>query len=198
MARPRSFDERAVLTIARDRFRATGYAATSIDDVAAAVGLGKGSLYGAFGDKYQLFRRVFDDYCADMGTMAHALFTGPDDGALDRLRTGIRAVVAAMTEGEVSGGCLLARGIAELGDRDPEIGARALEAFEMLESLLAGCIEQAQRTGDLDADADPKALAGMLFAVMRGVESLARAGLSQDQLYARLDTAVAMLPRPTR
>lgn len=195
MARPRSFDEQAVLSIARDRFRATGYAATSIDDVAIAVGLGKGSLYGAFGDKYQLFRRVFDDYCAELGTTAHAVFTGPDAGALDRLRTGIRAVVAAMTNGEVSGGCLLARGITELGDREPEINARALEAFEMLESLLAGCLEQARRTGDIAADADPKALAGMLLAVLRGLEALARAGMSQRELYARLDTAVAMLPR---
>jgi AcrR family transcriptional regulator len=66
VARPRSFDEAQVLRTARERFSSTGYAATSIDEVAAATGLGKGSLYGAFGDKHQLFLRVFDGYCADV------------------------------------------------------------------------------------------------------------------------------------
>jgi TetR/AcrR family transcriptional repressor of nem operon len=35
-----------------------------VDDIATATGLGKGSLYGAFGDKHQLFLRTFDDHCA--------------------------------------------------------------------------------------------------------------------------------------
>jgi AcrR family transcriptional regulator len=56
MARPRGFDEKQVLQAARDEFWSCGYAATSIDDVAALTGLGKGSLYGAFGDKHALFR----------------------------------------------------------------------------------------------------------------------------------------------
>src|ERR1700694_6107279 len=65
MARPRGFDEMQVLQAARDEFWSCGYAATSIDGVAAVTGLGKGSLYGAFGDKHALFLRVFDDYCTD-------------------------------------------------------------------------------------------------------------------------------------
>ena len=70
MARPRSFDEAAVLRAARDKFWSSGYAGTKVDDIAAATGLGKGSLYGAFGDKHALFLRVYDDYCteADEGT----------------------------------------------------------------------------------------------------------------------------------
>ena len=48
------------------RCRVTGFAGTSIDEVAAATGLGKGSLYGAFGDKRQLDLRVFDRYCTEV------------------------------------------------------------------------------------------------------------------------------------
>jgi hypothetical protein len=51
----RSFDEGEVLRVVRDQFWSTGYAAARVDDIAAATGLGKGSLYGAFGDKHQLF-----------------------------------------------------------------------------------------------------------------------------------------------
>jgi AcrR family transcriptional regulator len=54
-ARPRGFDETTVLRRARDRFWSTGFAGASVDQIAAATGLGKGSLYGAFGDKRQLY-----------------------------------------------------------------------------------------------------------------------------------------------
>ena len=65
MARPRKFDEGAVVGAAREQFWDGGYAATSVDDLTAATGLGKGSLYGAFGDKHALFLRALDDYCVD-------------------------------------------------------------------------------------------------------------------------------------
>ncbi|GMA85693.1 hypothetical protein GCM10025868_09430 [Angustibacter aerolatus] len=51
MGRPRQFDEDGVLRTAREQFWATGYAGTSMETIAAATGLGKGSLYGAFGGK---------------------------------------------------------------------------------------------------------------------------------------------------
>ena len=65
MPRPRNFDEDTVVAAARDRFWGGGYAATSVDDLTAATGLGKGSLYGAFGDKHGLFVRALDGYCVD-------------------------------------------------------------------------------------------------------------------------------------
>ena len=67
MPRPREFDESDVVAAARDEFWSRGYAATSVDDLTAVTGLGKGSLYGAFGDKHGLFLRALDDY---IGTVA--------------------------------------------------------------------------------------------------------------------------------
>ncbi|WAC99385.1 TetR/AcrR family transcriptional regulator [Streptomyces sp. NA13] len=55
-----------------------------MDDIAAATGLGKGSLYGAFGDKTKLFHRVFDDWCARIVEVAGGpLAGGPDAGGPD-------------------------------------------------------------------------------------------------------------------
>lgn len=62
MPRPREFDENRVLLAIRDEFWDKGYAATSMDDLLRVSGLGKGSLYGAFGDKRSLFLRVLRDY----------------------------------------------------------------------------------------------------------------------------------------
>jgi TetR/AcrR family transcriptional repressor of nem operon len=91
MARPREFDEEDVVLAARERFWSTGYAATTLDDVLAATGLGKGSLYGAFGDKHQLFLRVFDDYCAGLVDAVRRSLQGPDAGAYERVRSHVRA-----------------------------------------------------------------------------------------------------------
>ena len=62
MPRPRMFNETDVVAAARDEFWTRGYAATSVDDLTNVTGLGKGSLYGAFGDKHGLFLRALDDY----------------------------------------------------------------------------------------------------------------------------------------
>ena len=62
MPRPREFDEADVVAAARDEFWTRGYVATSVDDLTTVTGLGKGSLYGAFGDKHGLFLRALDDY----------------------------------------------------------------------------------------------------------------------------------------
>src|SRR5262245_40801913 len=95
MPRPREFDEDSVLGAARDLFWSTGYAGTSMDGIAGVTGLGKGSLYGAFGGKRELFHRVFDDYCAQSVAGVRRGLDGPDDEAFARLAAHVRAVAAA-------------------------------------------------------------------------------------------------------
>lgn len=55
MGRTRSFDEATVVAHAARQFRATGYEATSLDDLLSVTGLHRGSLYQAFGSKRGLF-----------------------------------------------------------------------------------------------------------------------------------------------
>ena len=62
LARPREFDEGAVLEAAMQRFWQTGYSATSTRDLGAVMGLAPASLYNAFGDKRTLFARCLDHY----------------------------------------------------------------------------------------------------------------------------------------
>ncbi len=62
MARPREFDEEAVLLLAVERFWEHGYEATSIRDLAEVMGLTSASICNAFGDKRSLYRRALDYY----------------------------------------------------------------------------------------------------------------------------------------
>jgi AcrR family transcriptional regulator len=194
MARPRSFDEGEVLRTARDQFWSTGYAATRVDGIAAATGLGKGSLYGAFGDKHHLFLRTFDDHCAGMVEAVHRALDGPDDRAYERLRAHVLAVANATAADVCLRGCLLAKVTAELSGQDPAVAATARRTFAAIQELLSSCIAGAQRAGDIKQDADPTQLAALLLAVLRGIEALGKGGSSPDSLRAIADTAVALLP----
>ena len=192
MARPRKFDEQDVLVAARRQFNETGYHGTSVDDLSRVTGLSKGSLYGAFGDKETLFRRVFEEYCADSEQGAAALLEGPDDQALDRLRDWLRAP-AGPTDRL---GCLLAKATAELAWENDAIATRSLAAHEMLLGVCRQLVERAQRAGHLDPAADPEVLGGLILTTHRGLEALAKAGVDAETRNRIADAAIDTIALP--
>ncbi len=91
MARPRSFDPDEALDLARDVFWRKGLQGTSLDDITAATGLAKPSLYAAFGDKNALFLKVLDRYHERIVANAErVLKPGPSArDAIERWLTGL-------------------------------------------------------------------------------------------------------------
>src|ERR1700754_5105772 len=120
MARPRKFDETEVVAAARDEFWTRGSAGTSVDDLTAATGLGRGSLYGAFGDKHDLFLRALDDYSASVMAAVTADLRDADASGYEGL---VRHIRNAANTGAVDArrGCLVAKSAAELGSTDKEV-----------------------------------------------------------------------------
>ncbi len=196
MARPREFDEDTVVAAARDRFWDAGYAATSLSDLTAATGLGKASLYGAFGDKHALYLRVFDDYVTSAVQGVRDELEGDDAGALERIRAHLLGNARASASNPR--GCLLARGTSELAGRDEDVATRSKHAFRQLGSAYASAVEAAQRAGDIDPAADPRVLGDLLLAIHRGTEALGRGGAGAPALQALVEAALAGLPRPAR
>ncbi|MEV0297552.1 TetR/AcrR family transcriptional regulator [Nocardia sp. NPDC050710] len=197
MPRPRAFDERQVLERAREQFWATGFAGTRMDDIAQATGLGKGSLYGAFGDKGKLFHRVFGDWCTAVVEVAEGrLAGGPDAEALARLSGYVHLMAENTASDTERRGCLLAKGAAELAQHDPTVAGRSAETMTALLILLRTEISAAQRHGAIDSAADPERLAALLLTVVRGIEAVGKAGLDPETLRNIADTALAVLPMP--
>jgi TetR/AcrR family transcriptional regulator, transcriptional repressor for nem operon len=191
MARPRTFDESEVLRRAREPFWDHGYAATSVEQLTAATGLQRSSLYGAFGDKHGLFLRAFDQYCSeDMAAIREEL-AGDDAGALRRLRRHLRS----KTDDPAASrrGCMLAKASAELAGEDPEVARVAADAYATYEAALTDCFRGAQAAGDVRADIDPAEGGALLLATLRGIEALGRAGHSKRALRAIADTSLASL-----
>lgn len=184
-----------MLNAARDQFWTTGFAGTSMDAIAAATGLGKGSLYGAFGGKRQLFHRVFGDYCDAAICSTNSRLDGDDEQAFERLTAYLLDHAAACAEPSHRG-CLLAKGTAELAEHDEVVSARSLKTFEGIQQAITADVEACQRNGDIDPAADARQLAGLLLTVHRGLEALGKAGTDQSTLRSIAEAALAHLPRP--
>ena len=197
MARPRGFDEEEVLRAARDAFWQRGYAATSTADLLEATGLGKSSLYAAFGDKRSLFLRILDGYDADALEGVRSVLAGPDEGAVDRLRAFLHSAAGTgrAAKATAARGCLLARSTAESGPEDDDVRERAQRTYGTMEELLEEAVRQAQRAGELSVDSDPAAQARLLLATHRGLEALGRSGTPPSTLREIGDSVIDAMPR---
>jgi AcrR family transcriptional regulator len=204
MARPRSFDRDHVLHAAERQFRTTGYNGTSVDDISAATGLGRGSLYATFDGKRGVLLQAMAGYFARLGQGAPKALAGPDEGALERLHGYLlRAVNGVPLAADVppaddraAAACFAAKMALEIGASDPEVKRLANDCFSVVATAVAECVRAAQRNGDIDPDADPDDLAYLLLTIIRGTDVVGAYGLGPAQLASVAESAFAMLPRP--
>jgi TetR/AcrR family transcriptional repressor of nem operon len=194
MPRPRKFAEAEVIAAARDQFWKEGYAATSLDDLTAATGLGRGSFYGAFGDKHALFIRVLTAYCEEQALAVRAALKG-SGSPCRRLVKFIRQAGVAVAEDTDRRGCLMAKSAAELAATDTEVAQIVKKTIDSLHASIRSCIEEGQFAGELDPTADATALAGTILALVRGLEALGKAGASPELVTSSADELVRLLPR---
>jgi TetR/AcrR family transcriptional repressor of nem operon len=194
MPRPRKFDEADVVAAARDEFWTRGYAATSVDDLTYVTGLGKGSLYGAFGDKRGLFLRALDDYIGTAMDGVRTQLRDPAHSAYDRLTRHLRAQARAVAADKARRGCMMAKSAAELGATDAAVERAVEHAYAEWHAELVECIKEAQRDGAIDKKQNPRALATTLLAFMRGQEALHKGGARPAQLRAAADEMISLIP----
>lgn len=198
MARPREFDEDRVALAIRDEFWDKGYAATSMDDLRRVSGLGKGSLYGAFGDKRSLFLRVLRDYDDANLLMLRERLTSASRG-IDLVREFVLGPTIDRTGAVARRGCLLANSNAELATSTPDVAAEARRSYDAITTILTTALVRAQHEGDLDPETDPAQTARAALAAQLGIIALGRTGIDIDALTATAQSALArLLPTPTQ
>lgn len=196
MPRPRQFDEQRVLAAVQAAFWDNGYAGTSLEDLLAATGLGKGSLYGAFGDKQSLFLRVLREYDEANDRMLRAWLEGADRG-VDVVRDFVLAAVGDPSGAGARRGCLLANTLMELAVSAPEVAAEARRSYDATTAVLAESIRRAQREDDVTSRIDPVQTAQAVLAGQLGLIVLGRTGRDPVLLQAVAGTLLAtLLPAP--
>ncbi|WP_345653869.1 TetR/AcrR family transcriptional regulator [Streptomyces siamensis] len=190
MARSREFDVDQAVERAMELFWGRGYAATSLQDLTAELGIGSGSLYAAFGSKEQLYARALERYCsAYAGALIAELESARD------VRSALRAALIAMVEADVhdpSRGCFLVNAVTER-PADPATAERATATLHLVEGTIAGALERAQARGDLPADKDTAGLARFLTTFVQGLRVMGKARADRAFLESAVSHALSVL-----
>jgi TetR/AcrR family transcriptional regulator, transcriptional repressor for nem operon len=197
MARPREFDEQAVLDAALARFWSRGYEATSTRDLAESMGITGASLYNAFGDKRGLYQRVLEHYIEI--SLAERLRRYAPLAPRVALETFFREIVERSMADPQHKGCLLVNSALELSPHDPQLQRVVAEVFERIESYFLGCIKAGQSDHTISRNRPARDLARLLLSVLLGVRVLARSRPERALLEGAVRSALAcLLPGPAR
>jgi TetR/AcrR family transcriptional regulator, copper-responsive repressor len=191
--RPRAYEPEVALGKALDLFRKGGFAATSLDDLSAATGMNRPSLYGAFGDKRELYIKSYARYRADARKSMVEIFRGemPIRERLKRIyAAALDIYLADVSEPQ---GCFTVMTAASEAVADPEIRAMVLDGFAELDKAFASCFRRAKENGELPVSADPVVLAQLASATIHTIAIRARARVPRKELEAIVRGAVDVM-----
>jgi AcrR family transcriptional regulator len=192
MARPREFDSPAVLDAALEVFWEKGYEATTTQDLCERTGLGRGSLYNAFGSKHGLYEQAIRRYAETKATRQLEVLA--DSGSVrERLRDLMLGVIEADLADPGRRGCLALNAATETSGRTGEVAGLVHQQFADLEEALAQLIAIGQRTGELSTDRPPLQAARAFQSAYYGLRVLAKVTSDKRALVDAVDGSIAAL-----
>lgn len=191
MARPREFDEEAVLDAAVRCFWSRGYEATSVRDLIESTGLTGASIYNAFGDKRAFYRKALAHYV--------------QESIADRIRrcegmaprAAIGAFFAEILNRSLSDrdhkGCMLVNAALEVAPHDAEFREDVASVLTQLQAFFLKCVAAGQADGTITTSLSAEDLARHLLGVLMGVRVLARVRPERAVLEGVISCAFALL-----
>jgi len=196
--RPRQYDPDRALADAAAMFWRNGYGGTSLDDLVAATGMNRPSLYAAFGDKSDLYLKTLERYQRKSRTKTLELLADKPslrvfltrfyDGALEIYRAG----------GVDARGCYSISTAPAQATVDPAVREFLDESIRGTDAFLTGVIGKARERSEIAASADPAALAQIATATLHTIAVRSRVGASRKQLKALAAAAIDLICGPER
>lgn len=189
--RPRAYDPQVALARAADTFWKAGYAGTSLDDLAAATGMNRPSLYAAFGDKHDLYLKTLELYREESRALSRAALADHPT-----LRVFLKRFYGKALDLYLEGG---ARGCYSIGTAATEAAVDAqvreflAKSMHGTDAFLKDQITKAQELGEIAVDADPTALGYLATATLHTLALRSRAGLPREELDALADAAIGVI-----
>lgn len=201
MSRPKEFDREAALDRAMGAFWTNGYAATSIEDLVARMGIQRGSLYATFGDKRSLFLSALDRYQRVVTRELFEALEAPGSG-LEAIRRFFRLRVERSLDRSRPAGCLVTNSAVELSRHDRGAAAKVGGSLAGLEAAFLRALERARAQSELAATGDMRALARFLTSSAQGLSVMAKAfperAVLEDVVTVVLAALEAGRPGPRR
>ncbi|MDN3357967.1 TetR/AcrR family transcriptional regulator [Actinomadura sp. DC4] len=181
MARTKEFDRDRALRRAVEVFWDRGYEAASTEDLLAAMGIGRQSMYNAFGDKRRLYLEALRHYQAESGAEMFERLSSADS-PLSAL-AGVLLEVARQTEEERRRGCMAVNASTEFGQGDQDVGAIVGGGVDLCYASYERLLASAKRAGEVRPDLDERAAARFLYSTLVGMRVQARSGATPETLH---------------
>jgi len=193
MARPREFDEDAVLDAVMQCFWARGYEGTSVRNLIEKTGITGASLYNAFGDKRALYQRALDHYVADsVVDRVRRCETMPPREAISAF---FAEIVRRSLDDRERKGCMLVNAALEIAPYDPDFQQIIAAVLVRVEQFFLDRVEAGQTDGTVTRSLPAKALAQHLLGVLLGIRVLARVRPEKTLLQGVVSGALILLDR---
>lgn len=185
MGRPQEFDFDATVDAALSVFWDRGLHRTSVDDLLAASGLSRSSLYNSFGGKQALFEHAVQRYVDNQVARLQRVFDAPSlQSALEKL------FQSAVTDNHQGRGCLLVN-CASSVMREDTIEQRLLRAgFERMFSIVENRIRSAQDSKEISSSIDPVDAATLVCATLSGLRVFHKTGMQKNRLKNAANLAI--------
>ena len=170
MARPREFDEIDVIENLMNVFWDKGYEAASMQDLVAATGLLKGSLYGAFGDKQSLYLTALKHYDRTRIQAGIDMLNG-EGSARQKIARLFDSVIEATKRGFYAGGCLLCNASIEMAFSDKQVKSEIKTTIRRLKVAIIEALKT-----NCDNEDHAAMLASFVISAYFGSRILAKGG----------------------
>jgi AcrR family transcriptional regulator len=182
----------AALARALEVFWSKGYDGASLNDLTDAMGINRPSMYAAFGNKEELFKKALDLYEREkMAYIGRAL-----DQPTARLvaETMLRGAIDTACGGDQPHGCLRVINSVACSPEAGSIRHEIVERGKAGRAALAARFERAKAEGDIPDHVDPQGLTGVLVAMLQGISLQASQGAPREELERLADTSLSLWP----
>lgn len=190
--RPLAFNQGKALETAMHVFWTHGYEGTSMAELTEALGINKPSLYAAFGNKEELFRKALAHYIA--GPAAFATEVKQAATARQVVENFLHQAVEFFSNESTPNGCLMVQAALTCGKESRVIQQELIIYRKRFEAAFAARFELAKKQGDLPVTAHAADLAKYLATIHQGLSVQATSGATKVELTAVVEIALKNWP----
>jgi AcrR family transcriptional regulator len=196
--RPRQYDPERALAQAAEAFWKHGYSATSLDDLVAATGMNRPSLYAAFGDKRDLYLKTLTRYQQQSRAIGVRITADHPPLRVFLKRFYDAALDIYLESGDEARGCYSISTAPAQAVTDAEVRDFLAASISGTDAFVAKQIAKARERGEVPSDADPHALAQLATAALHTIAVRARVGVPRKQLRAVAAAAIDLICGPQK
>lgn len=192
VGRPRNFDADKALDKALRVFWRRGYEGASLPELTKAMGINRPSMYAAFGNKEELFKKAVDRYCEEPTVhLAECLAAPTVREAAERL---LRGTAERLASSKNPRGCLILQGALACGKESEPIRRDLVARRAERERAIRERFAQAAAAGELRKGIDSDDLARYVSTVMQGLAVQATSGATGEELLGIAEIALRGWP----